>query len=277
MDLPFRQVDVFSSTPLCGNPVAVVHDADELTTEQMQTFAAWTNLSETTFLLQPSDPRADYRVRIFTGSEELPFAGHPTLGSAHAWLESGGRPAGDLLIQECGVGLVELHHRDGLAFAAPPLIRSGPLSSFERAKAALALRVPAERIVDSNWVSNGPSFIAVLLDSAESVLAVDPDPIAFGDLYGIGIVGPWPEGSDTAVEVRVFFHNKGLTEDPVTGSFNAGVATWLTGTGRLPSSYVASQGTLLNRLGRVRIDTDDEGVIWVGGDTFTTIVGTVTL
>lgn len=272
---PFRQVDVFSAEPLLGNPVAVVHDADGLSDEQMQAFARWTNLSETTFLLEPADPAADYRVRIFTPGGELPFAGHPTLGSAHAWLEAGGTPRADRVVQECGVGLVELRRADRLAFAAPPLIRSGRPDAETVATVARALRVEEADVVDASWLVNGPRFVGVRLRDAAAVLALRPDMSAFAGLE-VGVVGLHPEGGEAAIEVRVFGPDHGFTEDPVTGSFNAAVAQWLTGQGVLPPSYVASQGTALGRRGRVHVDTVG-GAVWVGGDTLTTVVGTVAL
>ncbi|MFT4263687.1 MAG: PhzF family phenazine biosynthesis protein [Nocardioides sp.] len=274
---PFRQVDVFASESLAGNPVAVVHDAEGLTDAEMHAFARWTNLSEAAFLLPPVDPAADYRVRFFNAGGEVVFGGHPTLGSAHAWLEAGGVPRGEHLVQECGIGLVPLRYADRLAFAAPPLVRSGPLSDLERATVALALRMRPETIVDANWVSNGPSIIAILLSDAEAVLALEPNPLTFGELFAIGVVGPYPPGSEAAIEVRFFIDADGIFEDPVTGSVNAGIATWLTGSGRLPPSYVASQGTVLGRRGRVHVDTAEDGTIWVGGDTLTTVVGSVAL
>jgi PhzF family phenazine biosynthesis protein len=276
----FRQVDVFSSEPLMGNPVAVVHDADGLSDEQMAAFARWTNLSETTFLLPPEDPGADYRLRIFTPGGELPFAGHPTLGSAHAWLEQGGRPRGERVVQECGLGLVELR-RDGerLAFAAPDLLRSGPVSEEDVQRVAAGLGVSRDAVVDAQWVDNGPGWVAVLLPDAGAVIDVRPDHVRLGD-YKVGVVGIYPEGStepedDCAIEVRAFVGGLGVDEDPVTGSLNAGVAQWLTANGTLPPSYVSSQGTVLGRRGRVHVVTDEGGVIWVGGDTRTTVLGTV--
>nr|WP_300682547.1 PhzF family phenazine biosynthesis protein [Nocardioides sp.] len=276
---PFRQVDVFSAHALGGNPLAVVHDADGLSDVEMARFATWTNLSETTFLLPPTTAEADYRVRIFTGSGELPFAGHPTLGTAHAWLEAGGVPRGETLVQECGVGLVRVQRSGRLAFAAPALRRSGPLSDAELSLAARSLGIDVSEIVASNWVANGPEFVAVQLRDAAAVLAVEPDLAHFGDLE-IGVVGLHPEPvapGEPRVEVRVFFRGAGITEDPITGSFNAGLATWLTGSGVLPPSYVAAQGTVLGRSGRVHVDTDADGTIWVGGDTRTTILGSVDL
>jgi PhzF family phenazine biosynthesis protein len=278
----FRQVDVFASGPLSGNPVAVVHDADGLTDEQMAAFARWTNLSETTFLLRPTVPGADYRLRIWTPGGELPFAGHPTLGSAHAWLEAGGRPSGDDVVQECAAGLVTVRRTalpDGgarLGFAAPPLVRSGPVGTEDLARIARALRVPVSDIVDAAWVDNGPGWVAAQLEDAAAVLALRPDVGAFGDL-NIGVVGRYAPGeSDAAVEVRAFIPAVGAPEDPVTGSLNAGIGQWLAGR-VLPASYVASQGTALGRRGRVHVQLAADGTLWVAGDTVTTIEGTVSL
>jgi PhzF family phenazine biosynthesis protein len=272
----FSQVDVFSAEPLLGNPVAVVHDAAGVTDEQMAAFARWTNLSETTFLLPPTDPAADYRLRIWTPGGELPFAGHPTLGSAHAWLEAGGAPAGPDVVQECGAGLVRIRRSaadvgDRLAFAAPPLMRSGPVDPADLAHACRALRVAEADVVAAEWIDNGPGWLGVLLADAAAVLALEPDWTAFGDLK-VGVVGPYAAGP-LAVELRAFCPGYGMPEDPVTGSLNAGVGQWLAGS-RLPVSYVASQGTVLGRAGRVHVDTVD-GEIWVGGDTSTTVTGSV--
>jgi len=271
----FRQVDVFSSQPMLGNPVAVVHDADDLDEEQMAAFARWTNLSETTFLLAPSQVGADYRLRIWTPGGELPFAGHPTLGSAHAWLEAGGVARHrDEVVQECGAGLVRIRRGERLAFAAPPLRRSGPPSEDDLVRVATALRVERSSLVDASWVDNGPGWVGVLLDSAETVLGLTPDWTAFGQL-AIGVVGCYPGGGVADVEVRAFCPGHGVAEDPVTGSLNAGLGQWLAGN-RLPTSYVASQGTVLGRRGRVFVDlVDDE--VWVGGETRTLIAGEVSL
>jgi PhzF family phenazine biosynthesis protein len=268
----FRQVDVFSSEPLKGNPVAVVHDADGVSDEEMRRFAHWTNLSETTFLLPPSDPSADYRLRIFTPSEELPFAGHPTLGSAHAWLEAGGAPQDEQIVQECGSGLVRIRRTERLAFAAPPLLREGPVTDDERRQILAALALADDDVVDLSWGDNGPGWVVVLMRDAEAVLAVRPDWSAFGGL-DIGVVGPYPPGSECAVEVRAFCPSIGVVEDPVTGSLNASIAQWLAGD-RLPPAYVASQGTALGRRGRVHLEKDGD-TVWVGGDAATTIKGTV--
>jgi PhzF family phenazine biosynthesis protein len=274
--LRFSQVDVFSPEPLLGNPVAVVHDADHLSDDDMARFARWTNLSETTFLLSPTRADADYRLRIWTPGGELPFAGHPTLGSAHAWLEAGGVPADpDELVQECAAGPVRVRRGERLAFAAPPLVRSGAVSDEDRAAICRALRIEDAQVVDCAWVDNGPGWVGVLLADAETVLALRPDLGAFGELE-IGVVGPHaPGASDADVEVRAFVPTMGIGEDPVTGSFNAGVAQWLAGD-RLPSSYVASQGTVLGRRGRVHVTLEGED-LWVGGDTRLVIAGKVAL
>ncbi|HXZ64861.1 MAG TPA: PhzF family phenazine biosynthesis protein [Streptosporangiaceae bacterium] len=275
MSRHFRQVDVFTATPYLGNPLAVVHDADGLTTEQMQEFASWTNLSETTFLVTPDDA-ADYRVRIFTPTLELPFAGHPTLGTCHAWLEAGGqsRQPG-VVTQQCGAGLIAIRvGDDGLAFAAPPLVRSGPVDEALAAQVADMLGIDADAIVDLQWADNGPGWIAVLLASADAVLAVRPRP---GDL-NVGIAGPHPPGGPAAFEVRAFFPAGGAThEDPVTGSFNASLAQWLLSTGRAQAPYLARQGTALGRNGRVQISLDADGQVWVGGSVVTCVSGTVEL
>jgi PhzF family phenazine biosynthesis protein len=271
----FRQVDVFSNQPLLGNPVAVVHDADGLSAEEMARFARWTNLSETTFLLPPTDPAADYRLRIWTPGGELPFAGHPTLGSAHAWLEAGGVPrSDDEVVQECGAGLVQVRRGLRLAFAAPPLLRSGPVDVDDLTRIAAALRIDEHDIVDAAWIDNGPGWVGVLLADAAAVLACRPDPGAFGPL-DIGVVGLYPPGGDVAIEVRAFCPGLGVVEDPVTGSLNAGLAQWLAGN-RLPTAYVAAQGTVLGRQGRVHVSVEGDGV-WVGGDTRTSITGTIDL
>jgi PhzF family phenazine biosynthesis protein len=270
----FSQIDVFTNDPYLGNPVAVVHDADGLDDETMHRFARWTNLSETTFLLAPTDPEADYRVRIFTPGVELPFAGHPTLGTCHAWLDAGGIPRrGDTIVQQCAAGLITVRRGvDGLAFAAPPLIRSGPVDDTTLDEVAAALRIARSEIVDAAWADNGPGWIAVMLRDAAAVLALSPAPSELK----IGVVGPQPTGSDTAFEVRAFFPKNGASdEDPVTGSLNASLAMWLLGSGVATAPYVASQGTALGRRGRVHVATDDAGAIWVGGGTVTCVSGEV--
>ncbi|MGU3291995.1 PhzF family phenazine biosynthesis protein [Williamsia sp. M5A3_1d] len=273
----FAQVDVFSSGPISGNPVAVVLDARGLDDDQMAAFARWTNLSETTFVLPPTDAAADYRLRIFTPGGELPFAGHPTLGSAHAWLESGGRPREDVIVQECAAGLITIR-RDGerLAFAAPPLRRSGPVDADVLAEIRAALGLSPSDVVASNWVENGPGWIGLMLTSGERVLEVQPDHVALGD-HAVGLIGAHRgAGHDADYEVRAFAPGDGVTEDPVTGSLNAGFATWLRATEEIPAHYVAAQGTAMGRAGRVFVD-DDGTDIWVGGATVSTITGTVKL
>jgi PhzF family phenazine biosynthesis protein len=270
----FRQVDVFTEAPYFGNPVAVVHGADGLSTEQMQVFARWTNLSETTFVLAPLASGADYWVRIFTPAGELPFAGHPTLGTCHAWLEAGGRSSGGVVVQECGAGLVTVRQTEaGLAFAAPPLLRSGPVEDAVTERVVRALNITRADIVDIQWADNGPGWVAVLLPSAEAVLAVRPGVV---DL-DIGIAGPYPSGSPAALEVRAFSPQVSSVEDPVTGSLNASLAQWLLVAGRIKAPYVASQGTVLGRRGRVHVTRDDDGQVWIGGATVTCVSGTVEL
>lgn len=286
MSRPFAQVDVFTAEPYRGNPVAVVLEAEGLDTDEMQRIARWTNLSETTFVLPPTRPDADYRVRIFTPGAELPFAGHPTIGTCHAWLEAGGRPAAsDRIVQECGVGPVVVR-RDGvrLAFVAPPLRRSGPVDEETLADVCRVLRIERDAIVDAAWADNGPPWVAVLLPGAADVLALTPDFTAV-DAYDIGVVGPHPvgvvgptgapAGVGPAVEVRAFFRAGGVAaEDPVTGSLNAAMAPWLIERGVVTAPYVAAQGSALGRAGRVHVDRVD-GEILVGGEAVTCITGTI--
>jgi PhzF family phenazine biosynthesis protein len=272
---PFRQVDVFSKEPFAGNPVAVVLDGAGLTTEQMRRVARWTNLSETTFVLPADAQGADYQARIFTTATELPFAGHPTLGTCHAWLEAGGKPASpDAIVQQCGLGLVKIRRIDGmLSFAAPPRLRSGPVDESLIAEIARQLGIGRADVVDAQWADNGPGWVGVLLGSADAVLALRP---ALAHGMDVGVAGPYPAGSECAIEVRAFFTKDDETaEDPVTGSFNASLAQWLVETGRLAVPYVASQGTAIGRHGRVHVSADDSGAIWVGGGTVTRISGTV--
>lgn len=273
----FDQVDVFAAEALRGNPLAVVHAAEGLDEERMAAFARWTNLSETTFLLPPTDPAADYRVRIFTPGGELPFAGHPTLGSCWAWLAAGGVPRrAGVVVQECGVGLVTLR-REGerLAFAAPPLRRTGPLAPALLAQVRAALGLAEGEIVQHQWVDNGPHWCAVLLPSAERVLALRPDMAALGDLE-LGVVGPHPAGAEAQFEVRAFVPGMGVPEDPVTGSLNAGIAQWLIGAGLAPEAYVAAQGTALRRAGRIHLRRDG-ATVWVGGEVTPVVQGSVAL
>jgi PhzF family phenazine biosynthesis protein len=276
MQRAFQQIDVFTTMPYRGNPVAVVLDAQGLDSDDMQRFAHWTNLSETTFVLPPNDPGADYRVRIFTPVAELPFAGHPTLGTCHAWLSGGGvAKRDDLFVQECNAGLIAIRRTDdGLAFAGPPLVRSGAVDAPLVDEIAGVLGIERSAVVDSQWVDNGPGWVAVLLESADAVLALEP---RYSELV-IGVAGPYPEGAPEALEVRAFFPKQGAsTEDPVTGSLNASLAEWLLRTGRVSAPYVASQGTVLGRAGRVHISQDADGTIWIGGGTVTCVSGEVDL
>ena len=273
---PFCQIDVFGSAPYRGNPLAVVLDGAGLSTGEMQRFAHWMNLSETTFVLPPTSEGADYQVRIFTPVAELPFAGHPTLGTCHAWLEAGGTPhQPGIVVQQCGAGLVTLRQTaDRLAFAAPPVLREGPVEEDLLRQIASALRIDRAEIVDASWADNGPGWVAVMLPNAEAVLAVSPGPV---DL-DLGLVGAYPPGSPEAFEVRAFFPKDGVTtEDPVTGSLNASLASWLLNGGYAQAPYVASQGTALGRAGRVYISRDSDGTIWVAGATVTCISGQVEL
>jgi PhzF family phenazine biosynthesis protein len=289
----YTQVDVFTRRAGFGNPLAVVHEAQGLSDDDMARFARWANLSETTFLLPPTDPAADYRVRIFTTTTELPFAGHPTLGSCHAWLAAGGEPHhADEVVQQCGVGLLRVR-RDGerLAFAAPPRQRSGPLDEALVTRIAAMLQVPRDDIIAHQHADNGPGWVAVMLPSAAAVLAVTPRfgaerKIELGlvgaypatdDRGMVGVVGAHSAGDEAAFEVRAFFPTaSGIAEDPVTGSLNAALAQWLIAEGRAPASYVAAQGTALGRAGRVYVNSADD-TVWIGGHVTTVIEGQATL
>ena len=273
----FTQVDVFTDQPLRGNPLAVVHGADGLSDAQMQAFAQWTNLSETSFLLQPSDPAADYRVRIFTPGGELPFAGHPTLGSCHAWLGAGGQPrARGMVVQQCGVGLVRIRlNGEQAAFAAPPLqMEAVDGSTLDDVLAALGLR--RDQVRASQWLNNGPKWLGLLLDSADTVLAIEPDHAALKPLAKVGVVAPHTPGSECQFEVRAFAASVGIPEDPVTGSLNAGLAQWLIGAGLAPARYLAAQGQRLGRAGRISIEQDGH-TLWVGGHSVSCIRGELAL
>lgn len=284
----YSVLDVFTARPLLGNPLAVVHDADSLSDAQMAAYARWTHLSETTFLLPPTDPGADYRVRIFTPGGELPFAGHPTLGSCSAWLAAGGVPRhAGRVVQQCGVGLVTVRREEGgrLAFAAPPLRRSGPAEPALVARIVQALRLAPEQVLRVEWIDNGPGWVAAQLTDAALVRALQPDFAAMAGLK-LGVVGAWPDrldrpagqGDDAVdVEVRAFVPGLGVPEDPVTGSLNAGLAQWLIGAGLLPDAYVAGQGHALGRNGRVHVQRDADGTIWIGGDVCACVSGTLRL
>lgn len=271
---PFAQVDVFSPTPYLGNPVAVVLDAEDLDDEAMQRVARWTNLSETTFVLPSTTPVADYRLRIFTPGGELPFAGHPTLGSAHAWLDHGGKPRSpERVVQECGAGLVEVRHDDGTwSFAAPPTRRGGDLEEEYLERIVLAFGIDRSQVISHQWVDNGPGWAVVRLATARDVLALEPDlsqiPTAM-----VGAIGAHPDGSEHAFEMRTFAPGAGVAEDPVCGSMNASVGQWLTRTGAVRGSYRVSQGRRLGRAGDIRITVDPDGTVWVGGATNTLFRG----
>lgn len=275
----FKQLDVFSNVALKGNPLAVVLGADSLSDAQMADFARWTNLSETTFLLTPRDPRADYRVRIFTTLQELPFAGHPTLGSCHAWLQAGGVPHGEEIIQECEIGLVRIRRQgDELAFIAPPLLRSGPVDAPLLERVRLGLGLAPGAIVRSQWVDNGAGWLAVMLADRQQVLAVQPD---FSQLLGlaVGVIAPCNpvhDDVDAQFEVRAFVAGDGAQEDPATGSLNAGVAQWLLGEGLAPERYVVSQGTAIGRAGRIHVERQGDE-IWIGGAVAVCITGRLQL
>ena len=283
MKRAFAQVDVFTATPYLGNPVAVVLNGTGLSTQDMQGFTNWTNLSEATFVLPPTHPEADYALRIFCPGRELPFAGHPTLGTCHAWLEAGAVPQGAEVVQECAVGLVRIR-RDGqhLAFAAPPLRRSGPLPEDEVLRIAHGLGVTRQCILHHAWCDNGPQWRGVMLASAAQVLALNPNAQILAGME-VGVVAPLEKelldgkhGPAEAFEVRAFFPgNAGLTEDPVTGSLNAALGQWLIGAGLAPAHYVARQGTALGRAGRVHVQQDAQGQVWVGGESVVCIQGHV--
>jgi len=277
MQRPFAQVDVFTTGPGLGNPLAVVLDASGLATIEMQRFARWTNLSETTFVLPPDNPGADYAVRIFTPDDEIPFAGHPTLGTCHAWLSAGGRPRqATTIVQACGSGLIPVRRTgvDTLAFAEPPLLRSGPVEEALIARIAASVGLERGDVIDAQWADNGPGWVVIQLESAAAVLAVQPGAV-FCDL---GIVGLYPGDSPAALEVRAMWPQDGyIVEDPVTGSLNASAAGWLIRAGRLTAPYVATQGGAIGRAGRVEITQDEDGTIWTGGRCLTVVLGTVDL
>jgi PhzF family phenazine biosynthesis protein len=274
----FEQVDVFTVKPYMGNPVAVVFDAAGLLTDEMARFANWTNLSETTFICPPTEPSADYLLRIFTPSQELSFAGHPTLGSCHAWLRSGGKPKSSSVVQQCAAGLIEIRNEgDILSFAAPKRQRSGPLVEASLKQIIAGLNISSDDIIAHEWCDNGPPWQTVLLRSDELVLNAKPNPQIIKDIDFLGLVGP-SNNSPFAFEVRAFFPStSGLTEDPVTGSLNAAIAQWLIGHGLAPKNYMARQGTALNRCGIVHLNMDEMGQVWVGGQSVSCITGTVAL
>ncbi|RJT74401.1 PhzF family phenazine biosynthesis protein [Arthrobacter cheniae] len=274
----FAQVDVFSAQPYRGNPVAVILDGEGLDEAAMLQVAKWTNLSETTFVLPPTTDEADYRLRIFTPGGELPFAGHPTLGSAHAWIENGGTPRDEsLIVQECEAGLVEVSHRDGVfSFAAPPLRRSGDLEGDFLNDVVAAFGITHDQVLSHQWVDNGPGWAVLRLGTAQEVLDLDPD-LSLIPTAMVGAIGAYPEGSEHAFEMRTFAPGVGVAEDPVCGSMNASVGQWLTTSGAVTGDYKVSQGSKLGRVGSITISTDDAGGVWVGGATNTLFRGTALL
>lgn len=273
----YTEVDVFTAEPLLGNPLAVVHGAGALSEARMQAFARWTNLSETAFLLEPTDSAADYRVRIFTPGGELPFAGHPTLGSCHAWRAAGGVPrSATEVVQQCGVGLVHIRVDGGrTAFAAPPL-QSEPVDAALLDRVLAALGLESRRLQAARWLDNGPRWLALRLDDAAALLALEPDHAALKGLAKVGCIAPRPPGDACQFEVRAFAGAIGVAEDPVTGSLNAGLAQWLIGEGLAPARYVSAQGQRLGRAGRVHIESA-AGTVWVGGDSVVCVRGEVDL
>lgn len=272
-------LDVFGTARFSGNPLAVVHDGDDLSTDQMQMITRWLNLSEVSFLVQPQDPRADYGVRIFTIAHELPFAGHPTLGTCQAWLEAGGTPQDPArIVQECGAGLVEVRpHERGLAFRAPPLLRDEPVDATDLGRLTTTLGVEPERVVDARWIDNGPGWVGLLFASAAEVLDITPDLGAAPAMarFDVGLAGAAPEGADHDLEVRALFSDGPGTirEDPATGSLAAGLGGWLTATGRLPTSCVLRQGTAIGRDARLHVERTSEGTLWVGGSATPCLTG----
>ena len=276
MTRSFHLVDVFSDEAFLGNPLAVVADAQGLTSDEMQRITRWLNLSETAFLLTPTSANADYRVRIFTLERELPFAGHPTLGSCHAWLANGGKPQqAGLIVQECGAGLVPIRRNEaGLAFAAPPLIRSGPVAPSDKEEICAFLNIAPEEIVEAQWIDNGPGWVGVMLKSAEAVLNLHPAK-SHPRRIDVGVVGAHPPTSPCAFELRALFSDQhgNVREDPVTGSLNASVAQWLYQTGRATGAYVAAQGAKIGHDGRIYVDRDTAGEIWIGGATRSLFTG----
>lgn len=278
--LPFYQVDVFTHEAFSGNPLAVVFDADNLTTEQMQHITRWTNLSEAVFFQTPMHPEADYKVRIFTVNRELPFAGHPTLGSCFAWLQHNGKVKRDnTIIQECGAGLVKIKQTEqGLAFAAPPIIKSGDVSPAELGSICRILNISQKDVKASQWIDNGPGWVGVLLESAEKVLSLKPE-TSPEDIFDIGVIGAYPEDSECDFELRAFFDasegRSDLREDPVTGSLNASMAQWLISSELASKQYSASQGTKLLRKGRIYLEQDATEQVWVGGEVQMRVQGVI--
>ena len=311
----FKQVDVFTAQAYLGNALAVVLDGQGLSDADMQRFAGWTNLSETTFLLPPTEAAADYRVRIFTPGGELPFAGHPTLGSCHAWLQAGGQAqSAERVVQQCAKGLIHITREAGtgsssasnasgrLAFAAPALQRSTPTPAL-LADVTAALGITPSQVLAAQSLDNGPLWCSLLLDSPATVLQLTPDHAALARLgVKVGVAGIYPDAEESEsplirranreaaafgarsggsaaprLEVRAFAAATGINEDPVTGSLNASLAQWLIGEGLLPDNYIASQGLNIGRAGQVHVRRDADGQVWVGGDSVTCVKGEVLL
>lgn len=276
----FIQCDVFSSIPTRGNALAVVVDGDGISDEQMSAFARWTNLAETTFLQAPTDASADYKVRILTPTREMPFAGHPTLGSCAAWLQSGGVPKQPGMVrQECGVGIVEIDISGEVpAFIAPPTkIEAMPEVDFE--KICNELKLDRSTIVRSARLDNGPVWQAFELSSAQAVLDADSSLIRWPEVRAVGLIGPHLPGSECDFEVRMLAPSSGMSEDPITGSLNSALAHWRLSLGLLESSIVVAQGTRIDRAGRVYIDPDAAvpGRVRIGGYSHILVEGTVQL
>lgn len=270
-------VDVFGSGhSFSGNPVAVVAGAEDLPTAQMLRITRWFNLAETTFLVPPTDPEADYAVRIFTLDREMPFAGHPTLGTCQAWLAAGGKAKNtDRIVQQCGAGLIPIRRINGrLAFAGPPLIRSGPVEDEKLFEVAQFLGISRDEIIEAEWADNGPGWVGVILKDAKAVLALNPRR-SHTERIDVGVIGAHPPGGAVDLEIRTFFtdHNRTIIEDPITGSFNAAAANWLFRSGRINRDYIAAQGTMIGRTGRVYISRDDAGAVLVGGETHIVVTG----
>lgn len=274
----YAQVDVFSSDPLRGNGLAVVLDGDGLSSEQMQRFAQWTNLAETTFLLPPADPKADYTIRIFTPKKEMLFAGHPTLGSVQAWLNAGGQPKTlGKVVQDCKIGLVDIDVSGNVPAFAAPQTKIAPLPKADLDEITTALDLSRDAIKTSALLDNGPVWKLIELDSADAVLEIDASKVTYPDYMGISLIGAYPDGSECTFETRNITPSSGMLEDPITGSMNAAISHWLHATSRLNGPVVISQGTALGCTGRVHITPNHDGQIWIGGNVNSLIEGTLTL
>ncbi|PHM31210.1 Phenazine biosynthesis protein PhzF family [Xenorhabdus innexi] len=273
MKLLFEQVTVFSDKKLQGNPLAVVTNADNLSDQQMAQFAKWTNLSETTFLLSPLHPDADYRVRIFTPAGELPFAGHPTLGTCYVWQKISGQKNKETIIQECKAGLIPIRQVNGRpAFMAPPLVRMGDVADDIFEQILKGLGITSDDVELCQWIDNGPGWLGILLKSVDKLMGIRPDYSQLKD-YELGLCAMYPENSQVRLEVRGLCGSIS-SEDPVTGSLNAAFAQWLIPHGKLPENYIARQGRCVERDGWIYVTSDENG-IWISGDVVDCISGTV--